>query len=287
MRFKIADIVFDCSSYQPTDSLRLEASSEDFLSTEVPDVCIKGHYSENPEILFKDEDKMFESGILWDVYRINGLPTFVIKINPDSQKPYCFARFSTDFRYGNFFYLNNNNEISDGRLPHPLAFPIFHLLMISLLSKGYGILIHACGIDDHGKGLLFAGSSTHGKTTIARLWENQAVILNDERVVLRQHKGLFWIYGTPWHGEYERVSPCGVPLKKIFFLQKADANSAGRLNGAIATSNLLLHCFLPYWETDGMNFTLEFCANVTAEIPCYELGFVRDNSVVDFVRCVK
>jgi len=50
---------------------------------------------------------------------------------------------------------------------------------------------------------------------------------------------------------------------------------------------LLVRCFPPLWDAEGMRFTLDFCAHLVGEVPCYELGFVPDGSVVDFVRCVK
>ncbi len=158
---------------------------------------------------------------------------------------------------------------------------------MSLLSQGYGVLVHACGIDDNGKGLLFPGSSMNGKSTMAHLWKDDAEVLNDERIILRQKEGRIWIYGTPWHGEYEEISSKGVVLDKIFFLHHGEINKITLKTGSIATSMILGHCFLPYWEPDGMQFTLDFCARLVETIPCYELGFVPDKNIIDFIRCVK
>jgi hypothetical protein len=159
--------------------------------------------------------------------------------------------------------------------------------MICLLARNRGLMVHACGIDDGGEGYLFAGNSTHGKTTMARFWKDQALVLNDDRTVLRWREDCFWMYGTPWHGEYPGVSPRGVPLKKIFFLHHAGTNSVSCKEGAMASSMLLARCFPPLWDTEGMSFTLEFCAKLVETVPCYQLNFVPDNNVVDFVRCVK
>ena len=195
------------------------------------------------------------------------------------------AVFDSDFRNANVYYLVFDSiQKSRDLLPHPLAFPLFHLLMISLLSRGYGILVHACGIDDNGKGLLFPGSSSNGKSTMAHLWKDEAVVLNDERIILRQNEDRIWIYGTPWHGEYEGISPKGVPLDKIFFLHHAETNKISLRIGSAAASMLLTHCFLPYWETEGMQFTLDFCAKLTGATPCYELGFLPDKNIIDFIR---
>ena len=147
-------------------------------------------------------------------------------------------------------------------------------------------MVHACGVDDGGRGYLFAGNSTHGKTTIARLWGHEASILNDDRIVLRKRAGRFWMYGTPWHGEYTATSPQGVPLEKIFFLRHAQLNTTSRKKGAAASAMLLARCFPPFWDAPCMEFTLDFCAELVDAVPCYELGFIPDKGVLETVRRV-
>jgi hypothetical protein len=95
------------------------------------------------------------------------------------------------------------------------------------------------------------------------------------------------MYGTPWHGEYTGVSPHGVPVEKIFFLHHAKTNSVKQCRNAIAASMLLARCFPPIWDAEGMKYTLDFCAQLVNTVPCYELNFVPDKSVIDFIRCVK
>jgi hypothetical protein len=288
IRFRLAGIVFSANSDQSIDILPPGDSYRDFVSRDIPEVAVCGHYNGFSRIPLEDKNKVFASGVLWDIYREESRCIFVSKV-PSSPSPYSIAVFNADFKTGDVYFSKEfAAEVSDGALLCPLAFPFFHLLMISFLAQhGYGVLIHACGIDDNGRGYLFPGSSTHGKTTMARLWENKAVVLNDERVLIRQHDSRLWIYGTPWHGEYENVSPRGVPLEKIFFLKKSEANKVQYKKGISAASALLTHCFLPYWNRDGMNFIMEFCATVTAGIPSYELGFTPDKGIIDFVRCVK
>ncbi len=287
-RLKIADIVFNISEEGNRDPISPENNFTLFYSSDLPNVSVHAHYSLIPELIFTDEDEIFNSGTFWKVYKKDGLYIFKMSIKKPEEHNYGIVTCTSDFTCCNVYYrYSTNNDSPSGSLPHPLSFPIFHLLIISLLSKGTGVLVHACGIDDGGKGYLFPASSNHGKTTIARLWGNEAMVLNDERIILRQHEGHFWIYGTPWHGEYEKVSPHGIQLEKIFFLQHSNTNQIQKNFGLIATSKLLTHCFLPYWEFEGMQFTLDFCAKVVETIPCYDLGFVPDKNIIDFIRCVK
>ena len=71
---------------------------------------------------------------------------------------------------------------------------------------------------------------------MARLWRDRALVLNDDRIVLRQKDGRIWRYGTPWHGDYDVVSPAGVPLEKIFFLRHDHVNQVQRRRGAAAAT---------------------------------------------------
>jgi hypothetical protein len=285
VRIKIADFVFHVSSNKPKKSFLLEDIYKEFLSKETAHVTICSHYCMKPDIALREEDKVFNSNIYWDVYRIDGRPVFVLRLSGKGSDPFCISVFNPDFLKGDTYFLFCLP--GEKPLPNPLRFPLFHLLMISLLAQGHGVLIHACGIDDNGRGLLFPGSPGLGKTTIARLWKKDAVVLNDERVVLRKHKGRLWIYGTPWHGDYEEVSPHGVPLKKIYFLRRTKTNTIKKLGGTEAVSMLLSHCFFPYWDSEGMQFTLDFCDNVVKKILCYDLGFIRNKNVVEFIRSAK
>jgi hypothetical protein len=288
IRFKVADLVYAAFSDHPGGTRLLEDSYKDFICHDVPDVSVYGHYSGFPDLALKNRIKAFESGVFWDVYRGDGDYVFVLKI-PSNLSPYYIAVFDTDFKKGDVYYSREFTVLApDDRLLCPLAYPLFHLLMISFLAEqGYGVLIHACGIDDDGRGYLFPGSSSHGKTTMATLWQDKALVLNDERIIIRKQEGHLCIYGTPWHGEYESVSPHGVPIEKIFFLSHAKENSVRYLKGTAAASKILSHCSIPYWNSAGMNFIVDFCSQVVSEIPCYELDFVPDEDIVDFVRCVK
>ena len=284
---KISDIVLSISSSQPLESIRLEESYRDFMCTEEPVVTICACYSGLPQILLQDKDKIFDSEMVWSLYQENGRNIFVLTSPVLGPFPYRIAIFDRGFRKGNVFnHIPNPQETINELLPNPLEFPLSEALMICLLAQGRGIMVHACGVSVNGCGFLFAGNSTHGKTTMARLWKNKAVILNDDRIVIRNKEGRFWMYGTPWHGEYTGVSPQGVPIEKIFFLNHAERNNAVRCNGTDAVSMLLTRSFPPLWDAKGMQFSLDFCAKLVEAIPCYELKFFPDENIMDYVRCV-
>jgi len=284
---KIAGIVFSISSDRPVDTIGLREAYRDFLYAGEPEVTIHAHYNGVPQIPFRNEDRIFDSESLWSLYQTNGWNIIVLKSPVFGPFPYRIAVFDGEFQRGEVYSRAPEPERSpDGLLPNPLEFPLSEVLMVCLLAQRRGLMVHACGVDDGGRGYLFAGNSTHGKSSMARLWKDQALILNDDRIVLRWREGRFWMYGTPWHGDYSGVSPQGVPLEKIFFLCHADANEVRRREDVAAASMLLTRCFPPLWDAAGMRFTLDFCAQLVADVPCYELGFVPDKNVLDLVRCL-
>ena len=120
------------------------------------------------------------------------------------------------------------------------GYPLDELLFISLLGQGRGVEIHGCGVVLNGSdGLLFAGQSGAGKSTIARLClaEPGAVVLSDDRVILREEPDGIWMYGTPWHGEEPLASPNACAPRRDSFsppspAERGRASLANRQRGA-------------------------------------------------------
>jgi len=199
--------------------------------------------------------------------------------------PHRVAVFTQDFEAGTVYVLPF--ESSHGCYSYPLAFPLDVLWIMNLLSLGRGVMIHACGVDTDGRGMVFAGPSGAGKSTLAKLWNKygNATVLSDERVILRRVGGRFVVYGTPW-GSVVDASSEGVSLSKVFFIQHANHTFVKRMKEKEAVIDLLTQSFSALYDPAGMQYTLDFCTDLIKEVPCYELGFVPDESVLDFVRCL-
>ena len=282
---RIAGIVFGISGDRPLSAIRFEEAYRDFACDGEPEVSIHARYGALPPIVLPDEELVFDTEMVWSLYRSGGSDVLAIRSPVFGPQPYKVAIFRDEFRQGEVYSQPRPGERGESALlPSPLEFPLAEVLMVCLMARGRGLMVHACGIDDGGRGYLFAGNSTHGKSTMAGIWREEATILNDDRIVLRWREGRFWMYGTPWHGDYSGVSPRGVPLEKVFFLRHAGENELRHQEGTAAASKLLTRSFLPLWDAEGMAFSLDFCARVAGAVPCYELGFVPDQDVIDFVR---
>jgi hypothetical protein len=161
-------------------------------------------------------------------------------------------------------------------------------LTIQLLASRRGILFHACGIQFQPQtGLLFSGISGSGKSTTAKIWKAAgATLLCDERVAVRKIAGQFTLYGTPWHGVDQSSNPAAVPLRCLFVIKHGESNHARRLRPAEAVSMMMARTYLPFWDAQGMQYSLEFLDELCQEVPVYELGFLPNASVVDYVKCL-
>lgn len=194
------------------------------------------------------------------------------------------------FSYGDIYVKKNPPVIFRY---YPLQHPLDKLLILNLLSRKQGVMLHACGIKFINKGLLFVGTSGAGKSTIARLWHKNSedkensgsiIVLNDDRVIIRKKGKRFWLFGTPWHGELNQCSPQRAPIEKIFFLRHAQSNYLKIIPPAQAAARLLNHSLAVFWNKQNMESALVLYSELLKNMPCYELGFVPDKTVLDFIK---
>lgn len=160
------------------------------------------------------------------------------------------------------------------------------LITISILHRYQGLLIHSAGIIFNRQGIIFSGASRTGKTTLAKLWQRRdgITVLSDDRVIVRREKEGYYAYGSPWSGQGKAVSCQKVPLKKIFFLSKADRNKLGPLGKRESFYQLITQCFPAIWDKENTDFSLRFCGELVERIPCFSFGFVPDESAVEFIE---
>jgi hypothetical protein len=228
--------------------------------------------------------KVFDCAPVWNLYRGNG--KWVVTLFTDEGAPYGerVMVLHPSLRRGELCV----RKPADGPpfAIQPFSGPTAELLMVQYLSRGHGTLLHACGIMLGGKGILFVGHSGAGKSTMARLWRHgtNVPILSDDRIIVRKKEGVFWMYGTPWHGEGEFASPSGCPVDTIYFLKHAGENKMAKTHEIEAASRLLTCSFPPFWDGKGLRFTLDFLSELSKGVPCRELGFFPDKGVIPFIQ---
>ena len=223
--------------------------------------------------------KVFDSPPIWSLYRNSDVSYLhIFDQHPDLLR---FLVFPPQFDEADLYFTE-----PDGQFIDPFFGPTMELLMINYLARGHGVIIHACGIDNNGIGMLFAGESGAGKSTLANLWNQEAgvAVLSDDRTLVRQIDGELWMFGTPWHGEAKFGSARGVRLEKIFFLRHGQNNKVQSLSTIQSIQKLLQCSFPPYWDAAGMKYTMGFFEQLTTRVPCYELTFEPDERVIELFR---
>ena len=89
-------------------------------------------------------------------------------------------------------------------------------------------LFHGSAVAVDGQAYLFTATSGTGKSTHTRLWRqmlgDRAIMVNDDKPLIRITPEEVRIYGTPWDGKHHLSTNLSVPLKAICILQRGEEN---------------------------------------------------------------
>ncbi|MBN1405167.1 MAG: hypothetical protein JW946_01455 [Candidatus Omnitrophica bacterium] len=172
-----------------------------------------------------------------------------------------------------------------------IVYDFLQVLLINYCAmKKTGIFIHGIGVKDTDKrGFLFAGPSGAGKTTTARLWHNhsRAFVLNDDRMIARKFGNKFFIYGSPWHGDFSDYLASKVGralLDKLFFIYHAKKNILSKISEKEAFKLLYTSSFPAFWDKDCLENIASLNTDLINSVKCLKLGFTKNKSIIKFIR---
>ncbi len=293
LKLKIADIIIEARCADPGIGLATSEGIQSFLVIDgKPDCVLDVHYGFLPNI--ETERKLFDCGDgAWTLYSSGDKFVFHLLAGHDNPQPYRLALFEPGFERGELFILPRcqlpftYSPISPEEEKialDPFVYPLDELLVVNLLAQGRGLHTHALGIVHEGRGLVFCGISGAGKSTLAELWKKRQVkVLSDDRISLRKQDGRVWAYGTPWHGDARISLPEKAPLEALYFIEHGPENRIRTLSAMEIATRLMVRCFPTFYLHQGMDYTLNFISDFVQEMPCYELQFTPDESVIDEV----
>lgn len=141
------------------------------------------------------------------------------------------------------------------------------------------LLFHGSVIAVDGEGYLFTAKSGTGKSTHTRLWREhfgeRAVMVNDDKPLLRITDSGVTAYGTPWDGKHRLSTNTAVPLKGICILARDTTNHIEPVERH-AVYPLIVQQTNRSLSADGMKQTLSLIDRMLNVVPVYRLGCNMD-----------
>lgn len=105
---------------------------------------------------------------------------------------------------------------------------VYRKLCNELLKDKQAVVFHCSAIAVNGKAYLFTAPSGTGKSTHARLWRemlgDKAVMINDDKPVIRYEDDKFYVYGTPWNGKHRLDTNDRAEIAAICELKRGEKN---------------------------------------------------------------
>jgi hypothetical protein len=166
---------------------------------------------------------------------------------------------------------------------NPLHYPLDQLLLTYLLTPRQGLVLHAAGIHLHQQGIVLAGRSGAGKTTVMRQLDQRFSGLSDDRVIVRNHDSIPHVYGTPWAGEGRVASAEFARLRAVLLLHQASEPRLVPLTASDAIRQLLPTASILWYDRQRMAMALDFVESLLTQVPAYELHFRPDPTVIDLI----
>jgi len=244
-----------------------------------PDItidCIPGI----PPVSFQWYDLVFEAKNetqkFYSIYRTGTDLGFILYNQQNIDEIQQLALLDKTFSYWTVY----SNSEPDGSLL-PLRYPLGPIIMYYLTVKSQAVLIHASCIFDGVKGRIFTGFSGNGKSTMSKIWADAgSLVINDDRLIIRKQEEGFFVYNTPM---YYSDRPKKTLLDAIHLISHSPSNKIKKQYGALAVSKVMAFCIQNNYDKNYILNHLDFLSDMCNQVPVYELGFVPDFSIINFV----
>ena len=146
--------------------------------------------------------------------------------------------------------------------------------MCNALPERNVLLMHGSVIAVDGKAYMFTAVSGTGKSTHTRLWRehfgNRAMMINDDKPLVRVEDGKALAYGTPWDGKHHLSTNTSAPLCGIVILERGEQNEIERISGEDAFPTLVQQSYRPE-GMDGFVKVMDMLAKLAENVPMYRL----------------
>ena len=136
------------------------------------------------------------------------------------------------------------------------------------------IMIHSSAVEVDGKAYLFSAPCGTGKSTHTKQWQkyfgaDQAIIINDDKPVLRRLEDGWYAYGTPFSGKTDENVNKKVKLQGICMLERGE-NRIRQIQPAEAIPLILQQTIRPKNEKY-LGKMMEIMDQLLREVPVYRM----------------
>ena len=182
-----------------------------------------------------------------------------------------FSVFATD---EDLEYEREKSEDGEEFSKPYLEFVAIHRLICEKMIDYGLVLFHASVVELDGECYLFTAKSGTGKSTHTRMWREvfgeRAVMINDDKPLIKEENGVFYAYGTPWDGKHHLSVNRRSPIKAICYIERGEENEIEKVNTQDVTYNLLAQVYRPR-NQEGLIKTLDFADSMLKSIPMYKM----------------
>lgn len=288
---RIGALHFDVVAPMPIDTESLPDSYREFIRSgpcperqgAIVNVSLTPEFPDLPHGL-----RLMTDAGPWSMYA-DGSTRYMVWHRGTGGKPAWYARFSVP-RVESVTVHCGPQELGERNghacIRDRFAYPLDQVLAMYVLAGAGGALVHAAGLCGEDSGLVCAGRSGAGKSTVSRLWlEAGGGCLSDDRVILWPDGGrdnpAWRIDGTPWPGELGVARNVGRVARGIVLLKNAGDNRLVRLSRRDAFERLLPVTSLLWFDPEMLQGGLSACEGVASALPAYEFGFTRDRRAAE------
>jgi len=197
-----------------------------------------------------------------------------IKVNDDYSEytfnidPWCF---------------NDHTGPDDRDYTRDVVMQDIRKMLTGRLALDGGLCLHSCVVSYEGNGILFSAVTKTGKSTHAHLWQEMfpgTEIINGDNGFCRVLDGCPFVFGAPWCGDSNEYMNKTLPVRAIVFIERAPENSIEKLGTLDAFMRLSARCYMPFWDKDLVNKTMDTVEYMTRKVACYLLRCQPDRDAV-------
>lgn len=162
------------------------------------------------------------------------------------------------------------------------AVAILRVICDYIIDKG-GFFLHCSCLKYKDEAIIFTAPSGTGKSTHSALWRrhfgDDVVMINDDKPLVREKDGRFYIYGTPWNGKHSIGNNTSAPIRSVVFLSQAPENKAEPISPIDAMALLLQQTVLPSNKA-ALSKLLDMLGRLVETVPMYRLGCTISDEAV-------